>query len=407
MALSIYTKTCAKNIAGNNAVLVTEASNVSSVVVDASGEVTAINMNASATFKQLQADQDSILRVEEAYGSDSNLSYAHSIEMGFAKGSVNLNTLRDSLAAASACGIIAIVQDSNGKSWLIGYNEVDGTKRALRLTQDNYGSGNSPADEDVQKADVILASISGYVDLPLDSALNTSISDALAAGGGTAIEWGSTLSAYSYNGTSQYSFVADNGDLDIVEGTTDFSYCGWMKTGSDITTSQYCFGKLVAGQLNGRYGVYISAGAISTLTQNQAGLFSIDDNIVLAINTWYHVAVRIDLSGLLMYLYIDGVLQNPGGEACAGVFLTTANEYEYYIACGNDGAGSTQASLANIQARDVRVYHKDISSDLTAIMNGASIAGEVAWWKLGTFGETDEVGNHNLTSVGSPSVVQI
>lgn len=188
MALSIYTKTCSKNIAGNNAVFLTEASNIASVTVDASGEITAITMDGASTFKQLQADQDSILRIEDAAGNDSSISYTHSVQMGFAKGSVDLNTLRDSLSAASPCGIIAIVQDANGKSWLVGYNEVDGTKRALRLIQDNYGSGNSPADEDVQKADVVLESISGYADLPFDSTLNASIIAALAAGGGTAIE---------------------------------------------------------------------------------------------------------------------------------------------------------------------------------------------------------------------------
>ncbi len=234
MALSVYTKECSKNIAGNSALLVTEASNISEVT-SSGGEVTGITMVGSATFKELQADQDSIFRSEEATGNASNIAYTHAVGAGFAKGTVNLNTLRDSLAAASPCGIVAIVLDSNGTAWLVGWNETDDLKRALHLQQDNYASGNSPVDEDAQKADIVLQCVSGYESLPLNATLTTSVTTALASGSGAAIEW----SPESYGPelhTGPNAASDPNGNE--ANATTGWSIWAGLNLGANIFQSQ-------------------------------------------------------------------------------------------------------------------------------------------------------------------------
>lgn len=179
MSIAVYTRACAKNVSGNSAVYTTEAANLSTITITA-GEISAMTMGTGLTFHQLQANIDGVGRTEEGAGSRNNISYTHQVQMFFNKPSTELNTLRDSLTAASSCGILAIVQDANGESWLAGYNATDGTERALYVQQDNLNSGLEAGEEDAQAVDIILESISGYIDLPFDDTLKATIS------GGTA-----------------------------------------------------------------------------------------------------------------------------------------------------------------------------------------------------------------------------
>lgn len=172
MAIATYTKACEKNVSGNARVFIAEAANVTSVTVTA-GEVAAIT--AASAFKESQADIDSVIRTEVAAGTRSNISYTHRVEMKFAKPSVELNIFRDSLTAASPCGMVAIVQDGNGECWLVGYNEADTTNRGLYVVTDDTNSGALPTDEDGNAVTIALETISGYLDLPFDATLTATI----------------------------------------------------------------------------------------------------------------------------------------------------------------------------------------------------------------------------------------
>jgi len=178
--IATFTKTCTKNIAGNSALYVTEAASVDAVTVT-SGEITAITMNTTLLFQQVQGDLDSISRTEEGEGSQTNISYTHRVEARFAKPSKAVNTLRNSLADASACGILAIVTDGNGVSWLVGYNEADGVERALYLQTDSVTSGAEPTEEDAQAVTIALECSNGYVALPFESVYGATISGGTAA----------------------------------------------------------------------------------------------------------------------------------------------------------------------------------------------------------------------------------
>lgn len=179
-AIAVYTKACEKNVGGNAAVFVTEASNLSSVTVT-SGEISAITMASGETFHEAQADLDGVLHTQEGAGNANNIAYTHRVEMFFAKPSTALNTFRNSLADASPCGILAIVQDGNGNCWLVGYNETDGTNRPLRLVTDSMASGNSPTDEDSQRVTVAIEGANGYISLPFDATQKAAIAAESAA----------------------------------------------------------------------------------------------------------------------------------------------------------------------------------------------------------------------------------
>ncbi len=174
MAIAVFTKVCEKNTGGNSRVFLAEAPNATTITVT-TGEVAAVTMATGTTFHEVQAEIDTVIRTEAAEGSRSNISYTHRVEMVFAKPTTELNTFRDSLADASPCGILAIVQDGNGECWLIGYNETDTTNRGLYLVQDDTNSGALPNDEGGNSVTIALETISGFVDIPFDDTLKAAI----------------------------------------------------------------------------------------------------------------------------------------------------------------------------------------------------------------------------------------
>lgn len=180
-AIAVFARVCAKNVAGNSAVYFTEAANVTAVTVT-SGEITAApTMSGATKFHKIGADIDSIVRREEEEGMGSNIKITHAIEMKFSKASKALNTLRTSLHDASPCGIIAIVTDGNGTSWLIGWNAADTNTRGLKYRTGTLNSGNEPAQEDGNVLAMTLEGTSGYVAIPFDATVGATISGGSAA----------------------------------------------------------------------------------------------------------------------------------------------------------------------------------------------------------------------------------
>jgi hypothetical protein len=181
-------------------------------------------------------------------------------------------------------------------------------------------------------------------------------------------------------------YAYDNGTDAIVksvyltEVTQDFVLSGWIKTGSDISTTKYVFGKSANSIINGRYGFYVAGGSLVFGYNTSTGFASIIDSIVLAVNTEYHVSVRIDLVESKAYFYIDGVIQNAGGTSFTGEFANMADIYKFYIGAGNLTGSGDPVLQYECEVRDVRVYHKDVTAQLDDLMAGEQLGDEVAWW---------------------------
>jgi len=172
-AIAVFNRTCSKNVGGNATVFWTEMASMTSFTVTG-GEISAVTPNATARFMEAQGDIDTIIRKETGEGVGNNIKYVHRLEVKFQKPSTTLNTLRNSLADASPCGILAIVQDNNGKFWLMGWNQTDLKLRGLRLKNDTIESGAKPSD-DANQCTIALETESGYVCLPFDATLTTAI----------------------------------------------------------------------------------------------------------------------------------------------------------------------------------------------------------------------------------------
>lgn len=179
-AIAAFSRTCGKNVTGNSSVYFTEKDNVATVTVT-SGEISAVTMESGKTFLQADVDLDTLIRTQEGEGTANNVKYTHRIEMKFSNLDANLNTFRDSIAEASACGIIAIVTDGNATSWMVGFNDTDQFARPLRLVQDSDSSGAEPGEEDSGLTTIALECQSGYLDLPFDSTAGATITGGTAA----------------------------------------------------------------------------------------------------------------------------------------------------------------------------------------------------------------------------------
>ena len=90
--------------------------------------------------------------------------------------------MADSLSEASPCGIIALVVDSNGQTWLVGWNELNKGTRPLYLNTDNFNSGKDLTEVEGGKRTFDLKTTSAYLDLPTNANINQYILDSLAAG---------------------------------------------------------------------------------------------------------------------------------------------------------------------------------------------------------------------------------
>jgi len=202
----------------------------------------------------------------------------------------------------------------------------------------------------------------------------------------------------TFNGVDQYAYVSDNGDLDMAAASTFFVFGGYITTGDDISTAQYCIRKGNVGTTPGRYDFEIYNGILYLLFHPSGGVKIIADNITLATNTEYHVVCKIDMQNSRAYYYIDNVLQNSGGTSFTGTFPNMADDHKFSLGAQLSSAGLPSLPFSG-SLRDVRVYHKDITDDIPKWMLNEKLNDEVAWWNLPEytgFCRTD----YDLTSFG-------
>lgn len=179
MPLATFYKACNRSVSGNMHLILADVASVYSVTVSG-GEVTDIALNAGSYFYEIQADPNTLRRDTNGVGSKDKIYYEHLVTWQCSKPNADLNELSDNLSDSSVCGIIAIVVDSTGAGWLIGYNETDGLNRPLYLRGDDFDSGSEAADGN--KRTYTLRGLSGSVDLPISTTMATYIMQSIAAG---------------------------------------------------------------------------------------------------------------------------------------------------------------------------------------------------------------------------------
>jgi hypothetical protein len=173
MGIAVYTKPCAKNVPGISKVLWTEIGNIATVTIT-SGEITAITMDTGKKFHEHNCEIDSVeLKME---GESSTVSFqTNSVEMGFAKLSKELITMKTALTDGAACGLASVAKDGNGSWFLIGYNDTEKADRPLNKIKHNFTSGKKLSDTAGNMFTITVSGESGYDIVPFNTTLNTAL----------------------------------------------------------------------------------------------------------------------------------------------------------------------------------------------------------------------------------------
>jgi len=121
----------------------------------------------------------------------------------------------------------------------------------------------------------------------------------------------STGDSLSFDGSGDYVTVSDDDTLDIEKITLE---C-WIKTGSDVTTTQYVISKWEEVDGLRSFALSIEAGRIYFLTTYLGTIATLNslDGGAISSDTWYHVAVTSD--GTNKRFYINGSAGNSTGWA--------------------------------------------------------------------------------------------
>ena len=233
--------------------------------------------------------------------------------------------------------------------------------------------------------------------------MQISISNAIGGGGGAQGSGGGSsfesTNSFSFDGINDYIDCGDNDNLSFGNGVTDspFSISLWLNTGNTSTrgvVSKY-------GSIGLEWLFYMVGGKVRFLlndTINSSNIFA-TGSTALTLNTWYHVAITYDGSGLSgINIYVNGVLET----------LTTGGSG--YVAMSNT---NQPLEIGKYLSRElfgvideVAIFNSELSaSDITTIYNSGvpndlSSFNPISWWRMGE-AATYAGGAWTLTDQGS------
>lgn len=187
----------------------------------------------------------------------------------------------------------------------------------------------------------------------------------LSAGGGTT--YGSTSPpAGTYfldpDGTDDYWYVTDSGDMGPMEGDGDFSIAFWMKYSSPAT------------KFIGKYDSSESDGWVIETDGTRKFIFYTDatvktsGNYVFSNSEWMHFVVTYDAATNVVCLYRNGSLLDTGdfSSGCATAGDITTHSAEFSL-CKREG----YSSYSGAEIDDLRIYDGKLTSDEVSTLYGS------------------------------------
>jgi len=176
MALSGFTKACASHTPGINRLILVESDNITTAT-NVAGVVTALNVT-TGTAKEYIVDRYGLKATFEASTDDSGLKYCtQKIEAHISKLTSDLRLELKQIADASACGLCAVIVDSNGGQWVYGLNitgsAASTTQTGLGVESINFDSGMKLDEEGTDKATLILSGLFSQLPFSTSGTIST------------------------------------------------------------------------------------------------------------------------------------------------------------------------------------------------------------------------------------------
>jgi hypothetical protein len=145
MALVGYTRNCGLQSGGGKKVYLIEVADLTSMTAT-SGVYTAITLVSAKIWKQYEFDPDTCEIKEDVAVENNCMKVTHGLEFYLTRMSATARAAVSEIALASACGLIAVVEDNNGVKWVLGYSENHGKLRPLILKTAAGSSGKKLTD---------------------------------------------------------------------------------------------------------------------------------------------------------------------------------------------------------------------------------------------------------------------
>jgi len=114
-------------------------------------------MSGGGVFYEYEFEQDTGEIRENGSQENGSTAQTHELEFFLPKISTAVRNAIQALIDCSPCGLIAIVTDSNGLKWVVGYSETNLKKRPLKINSDATLSGKGFTD--LNGSTVIMQSI--------------------------------------------------------------------------------------------------------------------------------------------------------------------------------------------------------------------------------------------------------
>ena len=138
------TKVCTPQSGGLTSIWLTDEANVTSFTLTSTA-YSANTLGAGAWYK-FEFSQDLAEFRETGTREGNAYSNLQEIEFNFAgMNQVDRDHIED-IIESSHCGIVAVIKDSDGVKWTVGYSEAQGVERPLKLTSDTTLTGKGMTD---------------------------------------------------------------------------------------------------------------------------------------------------------------------------------------------------------------------------------------------------------------------
>lgn len=162
----------------------------------------------------------------------------------------------------------------------------------------------------------------------------------------------STGDSLSFDGSGDYAVIADDASLDV----SNITIAAWIKTGSDVTTSQFILAKWVDTSDDRSYAIGIDAGLFYFYTAYDTDPLHVDSLGLgsVSTNTDYHFAATSD--GINKRIYINGTELAPAGSWLRSIRTGTS---QVRIGMRNTGTTSYFSGIID----EVSIYNTALSAN--------------------------------------------
>jgi hypothetical protein len=174
MAITTYTKSCAKHTPGIARVILFEADSTSIDTVTATADgLTVLTMAAAGDSVEVPVDRDGVTRMDEITQTKSGLTYVtQKLEMDISKASKDLQLLITTMIDTAVCGLGALVLDNNGVWWAMGLTQTAATTiqdggYGMYVSSANFTSGKEVTEDGGDKYVITLEGVFPYPALPV------------------------------------------------------------------------------------------------------------------------------------------------------------------------------------------------------------------------------------------------